>query len=119
MAYGDWDKVLAAFESISISPRYEEHARGMISLIPHIRREIPHIRRETVFSDVVPIVSLGVLRLEIPDKRMLVSIWCNQIEESYTIFLEHHEHGLVRELEAKNTAIIAVLADFVNEIRKS
>ncbi|HUN08388.1 MAG TPA: hypothetical protein PLQ56_17410 [Aggregatilineales bacterium] len=112
MAYGDWDKVLAAFESISISPRYEEHARGMISLIPHIRRE-------TVFSDVVPIVSLGVLRLEIPDKRMLVSIWCNQIEESYTIFLEHHEHGLVRELEAKNTAIIAVLADFVNEIRKS
>jgi porphobilinogen deaminase len=112
MAYGDWDKILAAFESISISPRYEEHAREMISLIPHIRSE-------TVFSDVVPIVSLGVLRLEIPDKRMLVSIWCNQIEESYTIFLEHHEHGLVRELEAKNTEIIAVLADFVNEIRKS
>ena len=112
MAYGDWDKVLAAFESISISPRYEEHARGMISLIPHIRRE-------TVSSDVLPIVSLGVLRLEIPDKRMLVSIWCNQIEESYTIFLVHPEHGLVIELEAKNIAIIAVLADFVNEIRKS
>mgnify|MGYP000322795586 CR=1 FL=1 len=68
MAYGNWDDVIKGYKNIYLHSRYEENAKAMLDLIPHLRKQFDG-------EDIIPGTSHGTLFLVKATKKTQIYIF--------------------------------------------
>ncbi len=112
MSFNDWDKVLADYQEVYIHSRYEEHAKGMLNLIPRIRED-------DAFMEVIPGTSHATLFLALPNKKTQVHVWCEQLASKYSVYLYNPEHRQSEMIMVNDGEIIPTLKSYIYKINQA
>jgi hypothetical protein len=111
---GNWDKIVEMYEEVQpdSSIRYSEHIKGILELIPDIRKN-------PTFMDTIPGTSHTILFLEIPGIKSGVYIWCERINEVYRICIYDPVSNTESDVKLVDRGnVILLLERYVEKLRK-
>lgn len=113
MAYGNWDEIVKELTDhyLHAPSPYDEHARGILGLIPRLRQEV-------ALSDLIPITSHGTLVLEYPGIKTRINIWSEKAGEKFKIYLyDGNERGEIEdELSVSSDQIIPAIRRYAEKL---
>jgi hypothetical protein len=112
MAYGNWDDIIVWYQELMHSPRYEELAKAMLSLIPRLREH-------AAFAGLIPSTSHEALCLTIPTSKKIVYIGGNEVFIPYAISLYELENNkFISESFADKNTVIQTIEHYVEQLRR-